>query len=891
MDATRLARAQSIFEDLAGVPAAERGAALAERCGGDSPLRELVDELLANHDRGLGGFIRSPVRDMAGEAVETATVWPAASEDGEVGTMPARLGAYRVVREIERGGMGIVYLAVREDDQFRRTVAIKVLKRGMDTDDILRRFELERQVLSALNHPNIARLHDAGATDDGRPFFVLEYIEGEPIDEYCDSHRLRTGERLRLFQKVCGAVHYAHQNLIVHRDLKPGNILVTGDGVPKLLDFGIAKILNPDLGPVGRDPTAASLRPMTPQYASPEQVRGKPVTTARVERDIVEIVCNYDPERPSTAVAKTEQIESADDATSTTTIDPDVVSRTRGSRLSVLKRQLRGDLDNIVLMAMRKAPQRRYPSAEKLADDIDRHLRGLPVLARPDSPAYRARKFLWRNRLGLGVAATVLIAAFASLAFAWSSASARAELTAEQLKSEQAERAADRARAEAAAQAVVAEREAALAEQRKQTLREVAQVFLTDLDRSLRPLPGAGVEPRTLVAEHTLPYLRELAADDPDDEELQRELADGLAQGGDIFWNLRGGHLGKKQEALEHQREALAIRERLHRAGPEDPVVTADLADSHVSIGDLRRVDGDRAGALEAYRRAQSLFESAIAASDEPSRRLQRSLADALSNQGDVLVRSSSPDDRARALELYRQSLRQRQENRARWPGDVWVRRDAAIGRHRLAFGYEATDDLRRALDEHRSGLAQREAIAAEGSAELAGMLQRDLAMSRFDVGRCLVELRDDAGADEAVGLLRDSGRILERLVAADASGADWRLRQDLALNDEQLGRAYLLAGDVEPALDRFESFNARSRELVEHDPADRTYLVMLGTSYELMAGPFGQLGEPRRALEALDDALGVFEALARGTGSAVDAAHVERVSRKLRMLEGMLDY
>ena len=343
--------------------------------------------------------------------------------------MGTRAGPYRIVSELGQGGMGRVFLALRDDDQFQRRVAIKIAH-AAQAPDMLSRFRSERQILAALDHPNMARLLDGGTTEDGVPYLVLEYVEGEPIDRYCDAQQLPVQERLQLFRTVCGAVQYAHQNLVVHRDLKPANVLVTPDGTPKLLDFGIAKLLKPEL--LGQAPllTSALNRLMTPEYASPEQVRGEPVTTAtdvyslgvllyelltgcrplRLEgqspTDLARIVSEVEPEPPSAAVLW--PAERADGRTA------EQRSRSRGTSPEKLRRMLEGDLDNILLMALRKAPARRYASVEQLADDVRRHLEGLTVRARKDTIRYRTRTFIRRNRYWVGTAAAffALVAGF-----------------------------------------------------------------------------------------------------------------------------------------------------------------------------------------------------------------------------------------------------------------------------------------------------------------------------------------------------------------------------------------------------------------------------------------------------------------------------------------------
>ncbi|HZS04344.1 MAG TPA: serine/threonine-protein kinase [Blastocatellia bacterium] len=396
-----------------------RAAFLERACAGDAALLDEVETLLRCGTQ-AEGFITVPALEMAARLV---------GAEADSSLVGRRLGRYRILSRLGSGGMGSVYLASRADDQFQKRVAIKLLKRGLDTAEIVRRFRYERQILASLNHPNIARLLDGDTTEDGLPYFVMEYIEGQPIDAYCDSHRLTISERLRLFLTVCGAVHYAHQNLVVHRDLKPGNILVPEDGSPKLLDFGIAKLLSPDLFPETVAPTATWERPMTPAYASPEQVRGQAITTASdvyslgvvlyelltghrpyritssAPSEIARVVCEAEPERPSTAISRVETLPGS--AGEPTAITPESVSLTREGEPERLRRRLKGDLDNIVLMAMRKEPQRRYASVEQFAEDIRRHLEGLPVIARKDTFGYRAGKFVRRNRAGVAAAAVI----------------------------------------------------------------------------------------------------------------------------------------------------------------------------------------------------------------------------------------------------------------------------------------------------------------------------------------------------------------------------------------------------------------------------------------------------------------------------------------------------
>ncbi|MCA1624215.1 MAG: protein kinase [Acidobacteria bacterium] len=401
---------EEVFEAVIELPPAKREAYLAEVCNGDDDLRHEVEQLLTA-DEQASDFIESPI--LGGNTL--AGFLPDKIEDSVAPHfIGRRIGAYELVRELGRGGMGAVFLARRADDEFRKQVAIKVIKRGMDTDFILRRFRSERQILATLDHPNIARLLDGGTTQDGLPYFVMEYIEGLPVNQYCDTNRLPIRERLELFRLICAAVHYAHQNLIIHRDLKPGNILVTKDGTPKLLDFGIAKILDPNLSADTLSPTLTGMRLMTPEYASPEQIRGEVLTPAsdiyslgvllyevltgkrpyrfssRAPHDIARVVCEEEPETPAMVITKDEF--SPEVSTGETIKSLEILSRNRQTTPESLRRELSGDVQNILLKALCKTSDCRYLSAEDFSNDIGAFLSGEPVSA-PNSPHITDERF------------------------------------------------------------------------------------------------------------------------------------------------------------------------------------------------------------------------------------------------------------------------------------------------------------------------------------------------------------------------------------------------------------------------------------------------------------------------------------------------------------------
>ncbi len=416
--------AEILIDSALQRPEAEREAFLEEACAGKPALKEEVSSLLAEADEATD-FIEKPLLPIRSEPK---------IEDTAVLLVGRRVGHYVIRRQVGSGGMGSVFFASRADD-YEKPVAIKILKPEMDTVEIGRRFQHERQILANLDHPNIAKLLDGGTTDDGRPYFVMEWVEGEPIDRYCDSHELPLRQRLELFRKVCLAVDFAHQNLVVHRDLKPGNILVNGDREPKLLDFGIAKVV--DSGqhsahtPTLPDFTMPGATPMTPRYASPEQAKNESITTASdvyslgvllykllsghspyqlttgSMAELLDAIRRDDPIPPSNALLLTAKHKAGDG--SLVSVTPKLVAAARGSDLKTIRRRLVGDLDSIVLKALRKEPEERYSSVEQLSEDISRHLQGLPVAARKGTLLYKASKFFRRHSLKVTAAVAIFL--------------------------------------------------------------------------------------------------------------------------------------------------------------------------------------------------------------------------------------------------------------------------------------------------------------------------------------------------------------------------------------------------------------------------------------------------------------------------------------------------
>ncbi len=534
MTPERWEQIEGIFTSALEQPAEARERFVAHACDGDEDLGREVMSLLNSADSAGDYFA-----DLAGRAGV-----PTVDESESDGLQGRRVGKYRLVQLIGRGGMGAVYLAERDDQQFEMQTALKILPVGLESEEARLRFLSERQILARLQHPSIAQLLDGGVTDDGTPYYVMEHVEGLPIDEYCDSRALTVDERLEIFLQVCEAVQHAHQNLTVHRDLKPGNILVTESGQVKLLDFGIARVLDPGQDGVAALTQTRRARPMTLAYASPEQVRGETVTTASdvyalgiilyrllagrhphrlpftSPTDAERIICEEQPAAPSVALRQAaEQSVAAGSSLDRATHGS---GQLRQTSVRKLIRQLSGDLDTIVMMALRKEPERRYTSVSQLIDDIHRYLAGLPVSAQKDTLGYRASHFVRRNKVAVAVATAFLVMLIAlvgiSLRFA----------------------------ATSAAQSRAIAREA-------ETTAQVS-AFLVDLFKTADPLEGFGdtVRVRTIL-DRGAGYIDEALQGQP---EIRARLTSVL---GKVY-----GNLGLYDDAFELHQQALDLQRQLH---------------------------------------------------------------------------------------------------------------------------------------------------------------------------------------------------------------------------------------------------------------------------------------------------------------------------------------
>ena len=718
--------------------------------------------------------------------------------------------------------MGTVWLAQRADQQFEKLVAIKLLKRGTDTDEVLRRFHTERQILAHLEHPNIARLIDGGVSDDDLPYFVMEYVEGRSVTEFCGDHALTIEERLRLFLKICAAVQFAHQNLVVHRDLKPGNILVTAEGEPKLLDFGIAKLLAADDALLSV--TIAERQRLTPAYASPEQVRGEPITTVSdvyslgtllyeiltgqnahrfsvphpSPTELLHVVADEEPIRPSTAIAR----------------------RNGSSKLEQRNSKiLKGDLDTIVLKALRKEPSRRYSGVGAFAEDIRRYLGDRPVIARKDTLSYRASKFVQRNTIGVAAAGLILLALVGGIITT-------------------------------ARQARIARVERARSEKRFNDVRSLASSLLSEINNEAEKLSGS-TKLRSILVQRTLSYLDSIAAEAENNRALQQELATAYQKVGDIQGNTYFSNLGDIPGAIASYTKAVAIRESLSKTAPQSAEARHELALAHEGFADVLWGADRLSDTLTHYREAQRTLETlssgwketkeirfdlsriyhkigdlygnvdysnlgdtaagvvnhqaslrlreALAAEEPSNRRYLDVLSESYLNLG-IMERITG--DLAGALQNYRGAIAVQERFRAVEPTNPIYRRHIAFIQRHLAVALQEADQIDEALQVQRASLSAAEEEAAADTKNTQA--KRTLAVANSALAHLLSQSGEISRAMEH---FRTAITILEKLFSEGPSNA--LVRRDLFVAYLQLGDTYALASDSSSALDCYTKAKA----------------------------------------------------------------------------------
>jgi serine/threonine protein kinase/predicted negative regulator of RcsB-dependent stress response len=814
-------------------PAAERDAFLDSVCRADPQLRDELKSLIASLESDPD-FIEKP---LLGGTVPDDLAINAEPMAGKL------IGRYRLIREIGHGGMGTVYLAERADDEYRSQVALKIVRGGLHSSFALRRFLYERQTLAALHHPNIAALLDGGTTEDGMPYLVMEYVEGEPIDQYCDRRQLPINERLSLFREVCAAVHYAHQSLIIHRDLKPANLMVTADGQVKLLDFGIAKILNREIAHT-LQPTETAMRLMTPEYASPEQVRGGKITTASdvyslgvilyelltghrpyqiaswLPSDIERAICQTEPVKPSTAVLRREELPALDGGVRV--ITPESVGAARAEASPKLRRHLSGDLDTIVLMALRKEPERRYASVNGLSQDIRRYLEGLPVSARPDTLGYRTSKFARRHKAGVAAVALVVVALLAGLfTTLWQARRARAQqLRAESLFND---------------------------------VRGLSKSVLFEIHDKIKDLDGS-TEARALIAKRALEYLDRLAAGAAADVSLQLELAEAYLKVGDVQGRPGFTSLGDRSSALKSYQKSLAIYEKL--PDKEQPTVR-QIAILHLRIGDVQQFLNSK-DSLASYQKALQVAESA----PESCRR-----EIAMSHQRIGLMMARTGDLGGAMPRLRLATTMFEQVAAAVSPGDPisWceTQRDLSITTIKYGDLFLAEDDAKTALSNYRRALEVSKAIV---KCEPVQKFQRELAASYDKVGNGLAALNEKT---EALVNYREALRLREPLAQADRKSADYQ--RDVSISQDKIGGLLAATGDTMGAINAYRAALDIDTRLSIADPDDNQTKLDRANSLARLGELWLRLGKVNESLDHHRQAFALREEVVN-----VDADNIE---------------
>ncbi|HEV1284185.1 MAG TPA: protein kinase [Bryobacteraceae bacterium] len=803
------------LDEHASLPHPDRQKFLDETCGPDESLRSLASRL---YDEKFGA-----------RSGEHSTPQSPPQKDWQI-------GPYRVERELGRGGMGVVLLASRADQQYRKQVAIKLLRPGHDGDQIFRRFQNERQILANLEHPNICRLLDGGVTEDGEPYFVMEHIRNaRPIDEYCASHNLGLNERLELFRQACAAVQYAHRFLIVHRDLKPSNILVTDEGVVKLMDFGIAKNLL--AGFDDPSPQTLGFQPMTPAYASPEQLRGEPISTSsdvyslgvvlyelltghrpfeladKPLPGMLKSICENEPERPSTVLRPPSQ------------------SGNRRQLSQSFVERLRGDLDWIILMALRKDPMRRYMSVEQFSEDIHRFTDGLPVVARSDTFSYRAGKFLHRNKLGaVAVVGIVVTLAGGVMSTRREQARTRASFN---------------------------------------DVRALANSILFEISDAIRDLPGS-TPARLLLVERAQTYLDKLARESGDDLSLKRELAEAYKKIGEVQYRVGYPNLGDINGALSNARkelalregisardhgvgaklavaqahmrlgelldgtadpqsagahigQALQIREALYAENPKNVDVRSDLARSYRVAGDREKMGGHAEAFYDFNQKALKICEGLLAENPgDESIKGQYSMD--LVRIGDSL---GSPNETnlgryEEARQTYERALEIRQALVMANPSNAVGVRDVSNVYQRLGSLYEHTGDYEQSLEMSRQGLVISERLFQADPANFE--VRRDIMVFHDQIGRAYLKMQDYAESEKS---LRTSLDVASELIARNPGSE--RSRDDQAQSAYLLGLCLASTERDAEALEDLKWSNATWENLIgKHQDSGRYKIEMM---------------------------------------------------------------
>ena len=780
-------------------PPSARRRVLAECCGADENLRREVESLLDFEEQA--------------EILEAAKFSEFAPTEWESPFVGKQIGKYQIVEEIGAGGMGAVFLATRADGEFEQKVAVKFLRQVFVTTAARQHFQLERQILARLQHRYIAQFFDGGATGDGTPYLVMEYVVGTPITRYAADKNLNLEGRLDLFRKVCEAVSFAHRNLIVHRDLKPDNILVTEDGTPKLLDFGIAKLSSND----ETKATVTRHQALTPDYASPEQIAGEATTTASdiysLGIVLYELLTGEHPFRKSGMnIEEARQASSRSELARPSSVNSK--SKTQNSNSAdrwvnrfsaIVNRQpLRGDLDNIVLQTLKRNPEKRYASVERLSQDVKFYLKGFPVSARPDTFSYRARKFLTRNRLATAAVLIAVVSLIAGILAATHQAR-RAHIERER------------------------------AERRFNDVRQLAKSLIVEFPQAV---DQGAVKAKELLVRRSLEYLDSLSQETTDDRLLQRELAAAYLQIGDLQGRPNAENLGDTAGALESYRKSAAILEELVAVEPDNLENRRDLSNAYESFGIAQSVTSDYAAASESYRKAMAIRENLVEIEPANSeyRRLfadsQRRVGDALGNA--MNLNGSDENLLLAQIENYRRALAAHEELFKLNPQGAAESRAVAITHQRIGSALnllgEQTADVERfreASAHHRRAL---EVWVAANPTDAEG---------RFPAGQYKHLGTSQSNLGEITGALANYDRarpIFQRLAAKDPNNVEYR--RELAYLNFETAAALTKAGDDAAAAVNYRQGLAIFEQLAAADPA------RIADNYRSMNNAYRKLGE-----------------------------------------------
>lgn len=800
MTPERWQQIREILEALDDCPREAREDAIAAACTGDADLRREVESLLSFEDR-AEALDRSADRGA-----------PAGSD----GNAPERIGPYRVERRLGSGGMGSVFLAIRDDDHYRKQVAIKLIQWAGDPETASR-FRTERQVLASLDHPNIARLLDGGALPDGQPYLVMEYIDGQPIDAFVRDRAMEIEAVLRLFLKVCSAVQFAHRNLIVHRDIKAGNILVSEDGEPHLLDFGIAKLLNPDGPALNR--TQPWQRILTPASASPEQAAGGAITTASDVYSLGVLLFTLLTGAPFYGGAKD---FAEDPARAIREYEPPPASETSGVS-SRVRRLLAGDLDNIVRKATAKEAASRYGAVEEFSADLNRYLDGHPVTARPASAAYRFRKFAGRNWQLVSAAALLMLTILGGAAgTAWY-----------------------------AYRANLAE---AHAEHRFESLHRLANSMLFEVDDALVNLQGATAA-RAAVVNRTLQYLDEMASDSSNNKAVLTDLATAYIRFGRIQGAQLTAHLGgpgSLQNARRSYEKALEIRRRLAAAEPGNRQLQADVIYAEGQINATYLFEGDLDRALAVDRVLVDQAKTLLARSSGHDRldvELRYQLGGTLTEMGSI---STSLLDIPNALDYLSQALDVRMALLTEHPGDKRAERVVGISHNYLCMALEAAERYADAVDEERQALTNWEPLAAvdPANADIQSLLGDGNEHLCLDLART-------GKFSDALDHCRASLRIYQAAAKADPN--DIEATEDLATSLHAMSDVLDRKGEARGALEwearargLYQTIEAKDPDSLEAAGDDATSLLHFG----MLEARLGSRGAAEKDLRVTRDRL-----------------------------------